>query len=244
MTEDDSFEYYVECYKTPFAHWIPRSHINGECTQADLNRVPARTPEEVVIEKKIKVVEKQAEIWNLDPEFNFPEAETPNKDLKKKPRKIKMQKEVFLGLNIRLFPAYPSEYMSHHGAAPILYLCDKCFYPHLSEGLLHNHMEDKCKNFKQPGRVIYQEAEGDIFFKFYEVDGSKHQMYCQQLCLFAKFFIQSKTVCYAVKNFMFYILTKTEGGKEQVIGYFSKNRNFACNQKVYFSYILLLLMRY
>ena len=232
MTEDDSFEYYVEYFKTQFAHWIPRSHIRGECTQADLNRVPARTAEEVVIEKKIKVVEKQAEIWNLDPEFNFPEAETPNKDLKKKPRKIKMQKEVFLGLNIRLFPAYPSEYMSHHGAAPILYLCDKCFYPHLSEGLLHNHMEDKCKNFKQPGRVIYHEAEGDILYKFYELDGSKNEKYCLQLCHFAKFFIDSKTICYAVKDFMFYILTKTEGGKEQAVGYFSKNRNFAYKPSV------------
>ena len=244
MTEDDSFEFYVNYYKTPFAHWIPRSHIRGECTKADLNRVPARTPEEVINEKKIAKVEEQAEIWNLVGEYNFENNTDQNTDLKKKPRKIKMQKEVFLGLNIRLFPAYPSEYMSHHGAASVLYLCDKCFYPHLNKSLLYDHMETKCKNFKQPGRMIYQEAEGDVLYKFYELDGSKNEKYCQQLCLFAKFFIQSKTVCYTVKNFMFYILTKTENDKEQIIGYFSKNRNFAKNPKVYFLLILLLLMHY
>ena len=161
MTEDNSFEYYVEYFKTPLAHWIPRSHIQGKCTQADLDRVPARTPEEVVIENKGRVVKKQAKIWNLSSKYNFPKAETPNKGLKR-PRRIKMQKEAFLGLNIRLFPAYPSKYMSHHGAAPILYLCDKCFYPHLSEGLLYDHMETKCKDFKQPGRVIYLEAEENV----------------------------------------------------------------------------------
>ena len=58
MTEDKSFEYYVEYCKTKLTDWIPRSHIDGECTQADLDRVPARTPEEVVVENKGRIVEK------------------------------------------------------------------------------------------------------------------------------------------------------------------------------------------
>ena len=231
MTEDNSYEYYVEYCKSKFAHWIPRSHIEGECTEADLDRNPVKTAEEVVLEKKIKVVEKAAVEWNLVGEYYFAEVKDENKELKK-PRRIKWQQEVYLGLNIRLTPCYPSDYMRHHGMAPTLYLCNKCFYPHTEEGLLYDHMENKCKNFKQPGRVIYEEAEGDVLYRFYEVDGLKHEMYCQQLCLFAKFFIDSKTICYAVRDFFFYILTKTENDKEQAVGYFSKNRNFAYNPDV------------
>ena len=232
MTEDNSYEYCVEYCKSKFVHWIPKSHIDGECTEADLDGVLVKTAEELDNEEKSRIVQQAAETWNLPPDNSFDKKysfEDKKKTLKD-PRRIKMPKEVYLGLNIRLTPCYRSDYMMHHGIAPILYLCNKCFYPHLTEGLLYDHLENKCKNFKQPGRVIYEETEGDVLYRFYEVDGLKHQMYCQQLCLFAKFFIDSKTICYAVRDFFFYILTRTEGDKEQAVGYFSKNRNFAYNR--------------
>ena len=232
MTEDKSFEYYVEYCKTKLTDWIPRSHIDGECTQADLDSIPARTPEEVVNERKSEIVKEQARRWNLSEDNTFEVKKYSFEDKKNKRQRIKMQQKVFFGLNMCLKPEYPSEHQSYHGAASVLHLCNKCFYTHLNKSQLHNHMEDKCKNFKQPGRVIYHEAEGDVLYKFYELDGSKNEKYCLQLCHFAKFFIDSKTICYAVKDFMFYILTKAEGGKEQAVGYFSKNRNFAYKPSV------------
>ena len=55
--------------------------------------------------------------------------------------------------------------------------------------------------------------------------GSEHVIYCQGLCLFAKLFIEHKTLFYDVVPFMFYVLTEYDDDGHHPVGYFSKEIN-------------------
>ena len=59
-------------------------------------------------------------------------------------------------------------------------------------------------------------------------------MYCQNLCLLSKLFLDHKTLYYDVEPFLFYVLTEKSAKGHHVVGYFSKekytqeNYNLAC----------------
>ena len=44
----------------------------------------------------------------------------------------------------------------------------------------------------------------------FEVDGYIHKLYCQNLCLLAKLFLDHKTLYFDVEPFMFYVLTEVD----------------------------------
>lgn len=69
-----------------------------------------------------------------------------------------------------------------------------------------------------PGDEIYRDGIVSIF----EVDGRKNKIYCQNLCLLAKMFLDHKTLYYDVEPFLFYILTETDQDGCHFVGYFSK----------------------
>ena len=48
------------------------------------------------------------------------------------------------------------------------------------------------------------------------------QVYCQNLCLLAKLFLDHKTLYFDVEPFLFYILTEVDRQGCHVVGYFSK----------------------
>ena len=48
------------------------------------------------------------------------------------------------------------------------------------------------------------------------------QIYCQNLCLLAKLFLDHKTLYYDVEPFLFYALTKNDKKGCHLVGYFSK----------------------
>ena len=51
---------------------------------------------------------------------------------------------------------------------------------------------------------------------------SIHQVYCQNLCLLAKLFLDHKTLYYDVEPFLFYVMTTANSTGCHMIGYFSK----------------------
>jgi GNAT superfamily N-acetyltransferase len=71
-----------------------------------------------------------------------------------------------------------------------------------------------------PGDEIYRDNIVSIF----EVDGRKNKIYCQNLCLIAKMFLDHKTLYYDVEPFLFYILTETDQEGCHFVGYFSKEK--------------------
>uniref|UniRef100_A0A8D8PPP4 Histone acetyltransferase n=1 Tax=Cacopsylla melanoneura TaxID=428564 RepID=A0A8D8PPP4_9HEMI len=94
-----------------------------------------------------------------------------------------------------------------------------------------NHVQkSECTYCHPPGKEIYRCGNISI----YEVDGSFHKLYCQNLCLLAKLFLDHKTLYFDVDPFMFYILCVIDKYGAHLVGYFSKEKespdgnNVAC----------------
>lgn len=54
------------------------------------------------------------------------------------------------------------------------------------------------------------------------MDGDVHKIYCQNLCLLAKLFLDHKTLFFDVTPFMFYVMCQVDQQGAHIIGYFSK----------------------
>ena len=74
-----------------------------------------------------------------------------------------------------------------------LFICQYCLKYMKSSWILNRHLE-KCLWKHPPGREIYRK---DIY-SFWEVDGKLNKIYCQNLCLLGKLFIDQKV------NYNFY----------------------------------------
>lgn len=70
----------------------------------------------------------------------------------------------------------------------------------------------------------------------FEVDGNVNKIYCQNVCLLAKLFLDHKTLYYDVEPFLFYVLTKNDRKGCHLVGYFSKEKH--CQQKYNVSCIM------
>jgi len=68
----------------------------------------------------------------------------------------------------------------------------------------------------------------------WELDGAVDKLYCQNLALFGKLFIDIKTLFFDTENFMFYVLTEGKTSCDIALGFFSKEKksyddyNLAC----------------
>lgn len=56
-----------------------------------------------------------------------------------------------------------------------------------------------------PGNEIYRDRESDV--SVFEIDGAVEKVYCQNLCYFAKLFLDHKTLYWDVDPFLFYVVT-------------------------------------
>ncbi|XP_009248948.2 histone acetyltransferase KAT8 isoform X2 [Pongo pygmaeus] len=92
------------------------------------------------------------------------------------------------------------------------------------------HEAGQCQWRQPPGKEIYRKSNISV----YEVDGKDHKIYCQNLCLLAKLFLDHKTLYFDVEPFVFYILTEVDRQGAHIVGYFSKEKespdgnNVAC----------------
>jgi hypothetical protein len=50
------------------------------------------------------------------------------------------------------------------------------------------------------------------------------QIYCQNLCLLSKMFLDHKSLFYDVEPFLFYVITEWDDGGARFVGYFSKEK--------------------
>jgi histone acetyltransferase SAS3 len=78
----------------------------------------------------------------------------------------------------------------------------------------------KCPQKHPPGDEIYRDGK----WSYFEVDGRKNPVYCQNLCLLAKLFLSSKTLYYDVEPFLFYVMTENDELGCHFVGYFSKEK--------------------
>jgi histone acetyltransferase MYST1 len=130
------------------------------------------------------------------------------------------------------FSPLPKEYWVD-GFIDILYVCEYCLKFFKRKPDMVHHCVHKCGTMKHPpGDEIYRSADGKI--SFWELDGAKEKIYCQNLCYLAKLFLDHKTLYYDVDVFLFYVLTERDEYGYHVTGYFSKEKyteigyNLAC----------------
>lgn len=137
---------------------------------------------------------------------------------------------------------YSAPYPQEYATASKIFICEFCLSYLASQETLAKH-NIKCTLHCPPANEIYrykhalrdgQQAELSV----YEADGAKSKLYCQNLCLLAKLFLDHKTLFYDVDHFLFYILTKNDNVGSRIIGYFSKEKH--CQKKNNVSCIMIL----
>ncbi|KAI9317729.1 acyl-CoA N-acyltransferase, partial [Dichotomocladium elegans] len=124
----------------------------------------------------------------------------------------KVQIRSFL-IDVWYLSPYPEEY-SH---LEILFICEYCL-KYMKSSFIAKRHKIKCPMKHPPGDEIYRDGAVSVF----EVDGRKNKIYCQNLCLLAKMFLDHKTLYYDVEPFLFYILTEVDSQGCHFVGYFSK----------------------
>ncbi|EEQ30592.1 SAS complex subunit [Microsporum canis] len=114
-----------------------------------------------------------------------------------------------------------------------LYVCRWCFRYTCDKQAYLSHTTT-CANKDTPlGTKIY-DHDG---YSVWEVDGEDHKLFAQNLSLFAKLFLDHKSVFFDVSSFLYYLLVYTnpaDPNNYHVLGFFSKEKmswdanNLAC----------------
>lgn len=124
---------------------------------------------------------------------------------------------------------YFSPFPDAYSQADKLFLCEGCLKYMRYAKTLVDHRKT-CKRSSPPGKMIYRKDNLVV----YELDGEAEKLYCQNLCLLAKLFLDHKTLYYDVAPFFFYALCEVDEEGVHLVGYFSKekespdNYNLAC----------------
>mmetsp|Transcript_20467 Transcript_20467/g.31560 ORF Transcript_20467/g.31560 Transcript_20467/m.31560 type:complete len:562 (+) Transcript_20467:381-2066(+) len=123
------------------------------------------------------------------------------------------------------FSPYPDEYANQD----TLYVCEYCL-KYMKRTKTFKEHKKTCPHRRPPGKEIYRDGRLSVF----EVNGRDSPVYCQNLCLLAKLFLDHKTLYYDVDPFYFYIITEVDDEGAHIVGYFSKEKvsaedyNLAC----------------
>ncbi|EEH49014.1 uncharacterized protein PADG_05093 [Paracoccidioides brasiliensis Pb18] len=114
-----------------------------------------------------------------------------------------------------------------------LYVCRWCFRYSCNEETYLGHVRVCEHRSTPPGTKVY-DWRG---YSVWEIDGEDWKLYTQNLSLFAKLFLDHKSVFFDVTSFLYYILVFTNPRDQNdyyVLGYFSKEKmswdsnNLAC----------------
>ncbi len=118
------------------------------------------------------------------------------------------------------FSPFPKEYYPN-GFIECIYFCEYSMrFFRTKDELIRYHELNPSLPRHPPGNEIYR----DNHLSMFELDGSVEKIYCQNLCYFAKLFLDHKTLYWDVDPFLFYVLcTRDEKGYHPV-GYFSKEK--------------------
>uniref|UniRef100_H3A8L0 Histone acetyltransferase n=1 Tax=Latimeria chalumnae TaxID=7897 RepID=H3A8L0_LATCH len=142
--------------------------------------------------------------------------------------KVKYVDKIHIG-NYEIDAWYFSPFPEDYGKQPKLWICEYCLKYMKFEKTYRYHLT-QCQWRQPPGKEIYRKSNISV----YEVDGRDHKIYCQNLCLLAKLFLDHKTLYFDVEPFVFYILTEVDRYGAHIVGYFSKEKespdgnNVAC----------------
>ncbi|KAI9368298.1 histone acetyltransferase [Aspergillus egyptiacus] len=127
---------------------------------------------------------------------------------------------------------YPEDLVSKE--TDTLYVCRWCFRYACDMDSHAGHTKLCQYRTTPPGTKVYDHGG----YSVWEVDGANHKLFGQNLSLFAKLFLDHKSVFFDVVSFLYYILVFTDPndaeGSYYILGFFSKEKlswdanNLAC----------------
>ncbi|OXA64768.1 Histone acetyltransferase KAT8 [Folsomia candida] len=99
-----------------------------------------------------------------------------------------------------------------------------------------NHVQKAIEEMDPTTAAIEREHEAVTkgAISMWEIDGVHHKLFCQNLCLLSKLFLDHKAVYFDVEPFLFYVMSETSRDGSRLVGYFSKEKksldgnNVAC----------------
>lgn len=136
--------------------------------------------------------------------------------------KVKNIQSVQLGKYIMecwYFSPFPKEFYPG-GTIDCLYFCEFSFRFFCTKEELIRYQSKAALPHYPPGNEIYRDANVSMF----ELDGAVEKVYCQNLCYFAKLFLDHKTLYWDVDPFLFYVLCTRDDKGFHPVGYFSKEK--------------------
>lgn len=215
-----------DCDKSLLSRLV--EHRKREINQIILqNSTPSKKP------KVVRNPSREPNLKNLTPIFDyemFKEAQAKaSEQLQEKAKDVKMRygiKCIDLG-RYEIDVWYGSPYPEEYRYLPKLYICEFCLKYMTSAAVSSRHVQ-KCPLRHPPGNEIYR--KGNI--SFFEVDGQQNEIYCQNLCLLAKLFLDHKTLYFDVAPFLFYVMTQYDEDGFHILGYFSKEKTSFLNYNV------------
>merc|ERR1712130_966011 len=226
-------EFYVhyENFNRRLDEWVPRDRIMVETSSYDGLEQGENGHELAETDRKITRNQKRKHDEINHVQKTYAEMDPTTAALEKEHEaltKVKYIDRVQIGrfeIDTWYFSPYPEDY----GKCPKLWICEFCLkYMRLEK--TYRYHQGECKIRQPAGKEIYRKASLSIF----EVDGKDFKLYCQNLCLLAKLFLDHKTLYFDVEPFIFYILCEVDRYGYHIVGYFSKEKespdgnNVAC----------------
>jgi len=225
---ENQYEYYVhyENFNRRLDEWVLRDRINASYGMEAENGHELSDGDRKITRNQKR---KHDEINHV--QKTYAEMDPTTAALEKEHEaltKVKYIDRVQIGrfeIDTWYFSPYPEDY----GKCPKLWICEFCLkYMRLEK--TYRYHQGECKIRQPAGKEIYRKGSLSI----YEVDGKDYKLYCQNLCLLAKLFLDHKTLYFDVEPFIFYILCEVDKYGAHIVGYFSKEKespdgnNVAC----------------
>ncbi|KAL6058153.1 Antigen peptide transporter 2 [Balamuthia mandrillaris] len=215
-----AWEYYVHYveFNRRLDEWVPESSLEPERKEEKVPTKDTRVKTRQTKRKLSDLHDKTTEDHKLSALEKEHEEITKVKNI----QKIEIGK---FEVDTWYFSPYPEEYSN----IDKLYICEFCLKYMKKKKTLQRH-KMKCDLRHPPGNEIYRSGSLSVF----EVNGKHNKIYCQNLCLLAKLFLDHKTLYYDVEPFLFYIMTECDSRGCHTVGYFSKEKdspddyNLAC----------------
>ncbi|XP_065161242.1 histone acetyltransferase KAT8 [Atheta coriaria] len=237
---EQQYEYYVhyEGLNRRLDEWVPRSRVmssqfnmDAKMSEKMWKEIPVASDVLTDTDRKITRNQKRRHDEINHVQKTYAEMDPTTAALEKEHEqitKVKYIDRIQIGrfeIDTWYFSPYPEEY----GSQNKLWICEYCLKYMRLEKSYRYHMGE-C-TWRQPvGKEIYRRGTLSV----YEVDGKDHKIYCQNLCLLAKLFLDHKTLYFDVEPFLFYILCEVDKQGAHIVGYFSKEKespdgnNVAC----------------
>ena len=112
---------------------------------------------------------------------------------------------------------YSSPFPEQFRRLPCVYVCEYTLRFMKSRGELQQHVADFRQNGHRPcppGEEVYRHGNLSVW----EIDGRRHRVYCQNLCLVTTLFLETKTLFYGVDAFLFYVLAEWTDTGATILG--------------------------